>query len=58
MEECRRLIDDGQPRRSTPTNMTCDSRPDVDETLHKGTSEIHELTHLLYMQSSEITCDE
>ena len=34
--------------------MPCDSRPDEDETLHKGTSEIDELRHLLHMQRLEM----
>ena len=34
--------------------MPRDSRPDVDETLHKGTSEIDELRHLLHMQWLEL----
>ena len=45
MEECSRLLgeDDSEPRRSTPAPTPQDSRPDEDETLHKGTSEIDEL---------------
>ena len=46
MEECSRLLDKSQPRSSTPSLMPRDSRPDVDETLHTGTSEIDELRHL------------
>ena len=43
MEECSELIlenDDSEPRRSIPAPMPWDSRPDVDKTLHKDTSEI------------------
>ena len=54
MEECSRLLDQDQPRRSTPKPTPCESRPDVDETLHKGTSEIVELRNLLHMQRLEI----
>ena len=37
-----------------PIPLCCDSRPEVDETLHKGTSEIDELRHLLHMQRLEM----
>ena len=48
MEECCRVLDEGQPRRGTPKPSM--SRPDEDETLNKGTSEIDELRHLLDIQ--------
>ena len=54
MEECSRLLDEGQPRRSTPNSRPSVSRPDEDETFHKGTSEIDELRHLLHMQRLEM----
>ena len=54
MEEYSRLLDEGQPRRSTPNPRPSASRPDEDETLYKETSEIDELRHVLHMQQFEM----
>ena len=48
MQECSRLPKESQPARSTPNPRPSVSRPDEDKTLHKGTSEIDELRHLLH----------
>ena len=57
MEECSKLLEghrESEPRRSTPAPTPRGSRPDVDDTLHKGTSEIDELRHMLHMQRLEM----
>ena len=47
MQECSTLLE-------YPNRRPSVSRPDEDETLHKGTSEIEELRHLLHMQRLEM----
>ena len=57
MAECSKLLDENresQPRRSTPIPTPRSPRPDEDDTLHKGTSEIDELRHLLHRQRFEM----
>ena len=55
MQECSRLLEAGQTVISTPNPWPSMSRPDEDDTLQKGTSEMDELRHLLHMQRLEMT---
>ena len=55
MKECSRLLEESQPVRSTPNPNPRPgmSRPDEEDTLQKGPSEIDELRHLLHLQDWE-----
>ena len=57
MEECSQLLEgrqESEPRGSTPVPTPRDSRPDEDDTLHKGMSEIDELRYWLQLQRLEM----
>ena len=54
MREASRLLEESQPVRSTPKPSTSMSRPDDDDTLQKGPSEVDELKHLLHLQQLEM----
>ena len=54
MKECCRLLEESRPARSTPNPKRSMSRPDEDDTLQKGPSEVDELRHLLHMHLLKI----
>ena len=54
MREASRFLEESQPQRSTPKPRTSMPRPDDDDTLQKGPSDIDELRHLLHLQQLEM----
>ena len=54
MEECSKLLGEMMTLSQEEVPLLLHSRPDADETLHKWTSEIDELRHLLHWQWIEM----